>query len=127
MYADDNTPFTADKDPAILQRKIQDEATSVLNWFLKNDMVVSGEKAKLMTVTTAANRASKLTPGAITLHVNVCGEVKSETKSEILLGITLNNQLNWKNHLYGDEENLGLVKELSQRIGMLKQVRKYVC
>ena len=126
VYADDNTPFTADRDPAALQRKIQHEATSVTSWFMKNDMVVSGEKTKLMTVTTAANRASKLTPGAITLHVNVCGEVKSETKSEKLLGITLNNQLNWKNHLYGDEENLGLVKELSQRIGMLKQVRRYV-
>ena len=121
MYADDNTPFTA-----ILQRKIQHEATSVSNWFLKNDMVVSGEKTKLMTVTTEANRASKLTPGDIILHVNVCGDLKHETKSEKLLGITMNNQLNWKNHLYGDGENLGLVKELSQRIGMLRQVRRYV-
>ena len=94
---------------------------------MKNDMVVSGEKTKLMTVTTAANRASKLTPGDITLHVNVCGDIKHKTKSEKLLGITtMNNQLNWKNHLYGDGENLGLVKELSQRIGMLRQVRRYV-
>ena len=89
-------------------------------------MVVSSEKTKLMIVSTAANRASKLTPNNLSLSVSICGETKQETKSEKLLGITMNNLLNWKNHLYGDEENLGLVKELIQRIGLLRQVRKYV-
>ena len=126
IYADDNTPFTADADPEVLQTKLQHEATTVSNWFEKNDMVVSSEKTKLMIVSTAANRASKLTPNNLSLSVTICGETKHETKSEKLLGITMNNLLNWKNHLYGDEENLGLVKELSQRIGMLRQVRKYV-
>ena len=73
-------------------------------------MVVSSEKTKLMIVSTAANRASKLTPNNLSLIVTICGETKHETKSEKLLGITMNNLLNWKNHLYGDEENLGLVK-----------------
>ena len=126
IYADDNTPFTADADPELLQNKLQHEATTVSSWFKKNDMVVSSEKTKLMIVTTPANRASKLTPNNLSLSVSVCGEIKQETKSEKLLGITMNDHLNWKNHLYGDEENLGLVKELSQRIGMLKQIRKYV-
>ena len=67
-----------------------------------------------------------MTPNNISLSVSVCGEIKQETKSEKLLGITLNNQLTWKNHLYGDEENMGLVKELSKRLGMLRQIRKYV-
>ena len=79
-----------------------------------------------MIVTTAANRVSKLTSANISFSVSVCGEVKGETKSEKLLGITMNNQLNWKNHLHGDDDNIGLIKELSKRIGMLKQVRKYV-
>jgi hypothetical protein len=38
----------------------------------------------------------------------------------------MNNQLNWKNHLYGDEENIGLFNELPKRIGMLRQLRKFV-
>ena len=89
-------------------------------------MVVSSDKTKLMIVTTSANRASKLTPTNTSFSVSVCSEVKKETKSEKLLGITMNNQLNWKNHLYGDNENKGLIKDLSTRVGMLKQVRKYV-
>ena len=126
IYADDNTPYTADTDPEALKAKVQKEADIVSNWFEKNDMVVSSDKTKLMIVTTTANRTAKLTPRNVTFSVSVCGEVKNETESEKLLGITMNNRLNWKNHLYGDDENIGLVKQLSQRIGMLKQVRKYV-
>ena len=126
VYADDNTPFTADEDPEVLQVKLQQEADTVSKWFQKNDMVVSSDKTKLLIVTTAANRAAKITPTGISCSVTVCGDVKHETKCEKLLGITVNNQLNWKNHLYGDDENLGLVKELSKRLGMLKKVRKFV-
>ena len=36
------------------------------------------------------------------------------------------NQLTWKNHLYGDDDNIGVIKQLSQRIGMIKQTRKFV-
>ena len=32
--------------------------------------------------------------------------------------------MTWKNHLYGDKENPGLLKQLSQRIGILKKLRK---
>ena len=126
VYADDNTPFTADANPEVLQNKIQQEADTVTDWFKMNDMVVSSEKTKLLIVTTGANRATKLASTGTSFSVSVCEETKHETKSEKLLGITVNNQLNWRNHLHGDEENLGLIKDLSKRLGMLKKVRKYV-
>ena len=31
--------------------------------------------------------------------------------------------MNWKNHLYGDKENPGLLKQLSQGLGILKKIR----
>ena len=33
----------------------------------------------------------------------------------------INNRLTWSNHLYGDEENEGLVTQMSKRIGILKK------
>ena len=47
----------------------------------------------------------------------ITGEVKitiadkevNETSSEKLLGVIINNELTWKNHLYGDKENEGLM------------------
>ena len=57
------------------------------------------------------------------INIEVCNKSINETKSEKLLGIVINNTLNWKNHLFGNDEELGLFKDLSKRIGMLKKVR----
>ena len=60
------------------------------------------------------------------MSVEVCGEKKTESVSEKLLGMTVNNRGTWRHHFHGDEENMGLFKQLSRRLGMLKQVRKHV-
>ena len=66
IYADDNTPTTADKDPEQLQRKVQCEADLITGWFSSNKMVCSGDKTKLMIIGTGANRAEKLErPGKV--------------------------------------------------------------
>ena len=53
--------------------------------------------------------------------------MKEESTSEKLLGvIIINNTLTWKHHIFGDEENLGLLKELSKRIGICKRMRKSI-
>ena len=52
IYADDNTPITADKDPNALQTKIQIEADLMTDWFRRNEMVCSGDKTKLLIVGT---------------------------------------------------------------------------
>ena len=38
----------------------------------------------------------------------------------------MNNVLTWKNHIYGDVENEGLIQQLSKRLGMLKLMSKYM-
>ena len=42
------------------------------------------------------------------------------------MGIVVNNLGTWRNHFYGDEENKGLMKELSCRMGMLKKIKKFM-
>ena len=54
--------------------------------------------------------------------IQVDGKEIEETDSEKLLGVVINNELTWKNHLYGDNENEGLVPQLSKRIGILKKL-----
>ena len=69
-------------------------------------------------------RASKNLTGDMKIVVD--GKEIVESSSEKLLGVVLNNKLTWKNHLYGDDNNMGLVPQLSQRIGMLKRLSKYM-
>ena len=126
IYADDNTPITASKDPLVLETKLQEEANAVTNWFSKNDMICSSDKTKLLIIGTNMNRKIKLERRNLSLKVNICGEVKHESTSEKLLGIVINNTATFKHHMYGDEENQGLMKQLSTRVGIIKKLRKYL-
>ena len=38
----------------------------------------------------------------------------------------MNNNLTWKEHLYGDNENEGLITQLKKRVGTLKRLAKYM-
>ena len=55
VYADDNTPTVADVDPNRLFYKTQTIANNITEWFHQNDMVVSGEKTKLLLIGTHIN------------------------------------------------------------------------
>ena len=90
-------------------------------------MVCAGNKTKLMVIGTMQLRKSRFNDQI--MEVNVCGSSIKDTKSEKLLGLTVNTQLSWKEYLYGekwrDEENAkGLIPQLSQRAGILSKLVK---
>ena len=60
------------------------------------------------------------------MKISVDGKEVLESSSEKLLGLVINNTLTWKNHLYGDEENVGLVPQLGQRLGMLRKLSSFM-
>ena len=41
------------------------------------------------------------------------------------MGVVVNNIMTWNNHLYGDNENEGLIPGLSKRVGMLRKIRNF--
>lgn len=86
-------------------------------------MVCSSDKTKLLIIGTKRNRINKLENNNTKLNINICGEQKEESESEKLLGVIVNNILTWKDHIYGNDENPGLLKQLSKRIGILKKLR----
>ena len=105
-------------------RILQEDANRVTQWFKKNDMICSTDKTKLILIASKANRASKL--NGPYQGITVDGKYKVETESEKLLGIVINNSCTWKNHLYGDADNKGLVTQLSQRVGIIRRLKKFL-
>ena len=75
----------------------------------------SGSKTKLLVVGTKELRKSKLNNGADVIEIEVDGHKVTESQSERLLGVLINNTMTWQNHLFGNEENKGLIPKLSQR------------
>ena len=126
LYADDDTENVSDGDPTELQNKIQREANRATDWVSDNKMVCAGDKTKLLVIGTSQLKKSRLS-GLPDLEVEVCGNRVSETKSEKLLGLIVNNQLTWTDYLHGEDwrdenNNKGLLPQLSQRVGLLRQV-----
>ena len=74
----------------------------------------SGSKTKLLVVRIRELRKSKLTSKNMRIEIEVDGHKVTESQSERLLGIVINNTMTWENHLYGNQENKGLIPKLQR-------------
>ena len=115
LYADDDTDNIADGDPKELKSKLQYEANLSTAWVTDNKLVCSGEKTKLLIIGTPELKISRMTGAEVDFNITVAGHDVSETSSEKLLGMIINNKLTWSHHLYGSEQHEGLVPTLSKR------------
>ena len=116
MYVDDDTEVVHDKDPETLKEKIQMEADLSVNWLKDNRMCVAGDKSKLLISGTRQLKDKKVLQP---IEIRVDGKMVQETRSEKLLGIVINSEMTWKDHLYGeswrkgDLNSPGLMSQLS--------------
>ena len=129
LYVDDDTDNVKDKDPEILEEKLQSQARRSTEWIRDNNMVCSGAKTKLLIMGTRRQRNRMLAANNRLIQVNVCGKVVKESSDEKLLGTVISNDLTWKTHLYGnnltgEDKIVGLVTKLSQRVGILSKLVK---
>ena len=65
------------------------------------------------------------------VSLTVCGKNIGESQCEKLLGVIVNNTGTWKHMLYGNdkvgkEKEVGLIKQLSKRVGVLRRIRRYM-
>ena len=111
VYVDDDSDTVQANDPVVLRDLMEQEANNSAMWLRDNRLCVAGEKSKFMVLGTRKLRASKVTNEA---KIVVDGKEITETRSEKLLVVVINNELTWKNHLHGDNENDGLVQQLSK-------------
>ena len=125
VYADDDTDNMSDADVGTLQDKIQNEANLSTSWVRDNKMVCSGSKTKLMVVGTRELRKSKFM-NMNKMEIVVDGFMVSESRSERLLGLLMNNEMTWEHHLHGNGESKGLIEKLSYRANLVYRLEKDV-
>ena len=123
VYVDDDSDTVSGKNPDQLRDSIEREAGNSAQWLKDNRLCVAGNKSKLLVIGTKKMRETKIIRET---KITVDGKEITETSSEKLLGVVVNNTLTWKNHLYGDEENDGLIQQLSKRVGMLKKMSRHM-
>ena len=89
-------------------------------------MCVADQKSNLQVLGTKELKKNKCRGREFSILVD--GKQVIETPSEKLLGVIINNQMTWREHLYGEswrtgeDNSQGLIPQLSQRLGILRKI-----
>ena len=86
-YADDNTPFVSETTPENLVSSLESCSASLFQWFSNNQMKANPEKCHL---SMNVNRPATIKIGEHTISNSYC---------EKLLGVKIDSQLKFNNHL----------------------------
>ena len=108
-YADDNSPYACKMDVKSVISKIEEDSKTLLNWVKNNGMKANPNKFHLMLSHPDEN-----------ISVNVDSYQIKNSKSEKLLGITIDNKLSFNEHVSG------LCMKASQKLHALARVANYM-
>ena len=117
MFADDTTIHTSDKDIEPLASSLQTNVHELQKWTELNHMALNLSKTKVMLITTRQKRQvlENAFP-AITVSNHTLEEVRNHT----LLGVTIDNNLSWTDHLSN------VSKGLSKKTYQLTRIKSYL-
>ena len=107
-YADDNTAYATAENINGLLTILQEETTEVLKWFQINEMKPNDDKCHLFV----GNQNN--------VNITLGSEVVESENSITLLGINIDNRLNFENHV------LGLIRKGNQKLHALARISKYM-
>jgi hypothetical protein len=93
MYADDTSVLITAKNEAELKDKINPVLTSMMEWFSANGLVLNMEKTNIMKF-TSSHRSN------IALQIMHQDKLLCENNHTKFLGLELDNNINWKNHIH---------------------------
>ena len=110
-FADDNTIYSCNINPQTVLKDLKYDMQNMLKWFKVNSMKPNPKKFQFMIL-------GKSTRQSIILNIN---NVKiRESSSVVLLGLTIDNRLTFKDHI-----NI-LLRRASFKLHSLRRIRKYL-
>ena len=107
-YADDNTPYVTAETPEVIIKKLEKTSSNMFSWFRNNGMKANPDKCHLLISGTELGEAK----------IDNC--VIESSKQQKLLGVLLDNDLKFDQHL----ENL--CRKASQKLSALCRVSSYM-
>ena len=111
-YADDNTLSCVDNDINQIQRKLQLDCITAMQWFESNNMRANADKFQLMFLNRQNSYLDKR------LQINSC-TIKA-SPNIMILGVEIDHELNFKNHI--DD----ICNKTSKQINALKRMKHFL-
>ena len=109
-YADDTTIYCSHKELQEVTLGLENDAVEISNWFAENFMKLNEEKCHLLVFGEKGTEIS----------INVGPSVIKESKEEKLLGVVIDQKLNFKQHLNT------VCRKASQKLHALARASAYM-
>ena len=87
-YADDNTPYSIDSNVDVVLLKLSNDMSILMKWFNENYFVMNADKCRLLATNHADN-----------VSITIGDEEIKGNKSVKLLGVTIDNKLQFDEHV----------------------------
>ena len=108
-YADDNTPYTIESDIDTLLNNLVNDTSTLIKWFNDNYFKMNADKCHLL-ITNHEDDASAI----------IDGETIKCSKSVKLLGISIDNHLDFSEHVSN------ICKKVSKKLHALRRVSPFI-
>ena len=110
-FADDNTIYSCQNDIKTILKDLGYDMVNLLRWFKENSMEANPKRFQFMIL-------GKTSRQPVTLNIN---QIKvKESQKVLLLGLTIDNQLTFNDHV-------GLLRSIANyKLHALRRIRKYL-
>ena len=119
MYADDSTATSTADTTDQLNNNLNADAENINNWCEDNRMAANTTKTKAALITTWQKRLS-LPEDQRQLQVSMNGESLENVTSDKLLGVTIDHNLSWKQHI----QNIASL--VNSKLALLRRIKRYM-
>ena len=116
-FADDSTLSVSDKDPAILEQKMNMKYKSIANYMSMNRLALNSDKTHVLIMMSAQQHKKNGNYGIV---LNTGNELIEPSDSERLLGAQVSNDFTWNQHVFGNDKSM--VKMITSRINALLKI-----
>ena len=117
LYADDTTMLTCSPTMDQLTTTTNQALTIIVDWFLKNKLIVNLKKTECMTVMTKAKeRFTSENNSTLSIHDNQIKQVFHHK----LLGLVIDSHLTWNDHVDY------IVSKAASRLFLLKKIKPFL-
>ena len=115
-YADDTTTFTSGPDLGEIISRMEKDAENVLKYMASNGLIANPNKTSLLFLNQKSNVENQIT-------IRIGNDVITQERSAKLLGMTFDQDQQWKSQIYGKS---GLVSSLNSRLFIIKRLGNHL-
>jgi len=115
MYADDITVYTAHKEPNVIEKSLNNDMTSISTWFEQNGLSISKEKTEKLSISTRHKSKESRE-----VSINIGSSRINDTECHKLLGLQIDKNLDWKEHVNY------VIKKVNSRLSLLRRIKCFL-